>query len=107
MKKIIVSLAVIATITFSAQGQTRRNNSVQDTAQNENKENHSKTNHKVMAEKLQLTDVQKQQMKSINMDFKHRMKELKNRNLTTEELNTKKEALHARKKTKNDGSFNS
>ncbi len=53
-----------------------------------------------MAEKLDLTSDQKQQMKSINMDFKNSMKELKNSNLSKEELKIKRKALHQERKQK-------
>ncbi len=53
-----------------------------------------------MAEKLDLTNDQKQQMKSINMDFKNSMKELKNSNLSKEELKIKRKALHQERKQK-------
>ena len=98
MKKIIVSLVAIAAITFSAQAQTQRNKNNKE--QNESKKNHSKPDHKQLDAKFRFTDDQKQQMKSINMDFKNKMQELKNSNLTAEELKAKKTALQQERRRK-------
>jgi len=102
MKKIFASLIVIATITFSAQAQTERNNanSATDSSQNGARKYHRGPGHKQMAEQLQLTNDQKQQMKAINGDMKSKMADLKSSNLSTEELNAKKAEIRKERKQK-------
>jgi len=95
MKKIIAGLIVIVTISFSAQAQT-----TDKVDKTKNEKNFSKKHHGKMDEKIQFTDGQKQQMKSINSDFKNRMTELKNANLTADELKVKREALIRDRKEK-------
>ena len=108
MKKILLSLIAIATITFSVDAQTKRNNAEkQDRTEKDGNakmghgKHHQKMNHHKMDDKLNLTEAQRQQMKSINMDFKNRMQELKkNDNMTVKEFNSKKEALIKERKQK-------
>ncbi len=108
MKKILLSLIAIATITFSVDAQTKRNkvekqNSTEknDNAKMGHGKHDQKMNHHKMDDKLNLTEAQKQQMKSINMDLKNRMQELKkNDNMTVKEFNAKKEALMQERKQK-------
>lgn len=99
MKKIIVSLVALATITISAQAQTSRNNTGR-TPDSTQTRHHFKGDHKQMSEKLQLTDDQKQQMKAIGTDMKSRMQDLKKSNLSTQDYNTKKEELFKERKQK-------
>ena len=80
MKKILLSLIAIAIITFSVDAQTKRNNAEKQdhTEKNGNAKighgkHHQKMNHHKMDDKLNLTEAQRQQMKSINMDFKNRV----------------------------------
>ena len=108
MKKILLSIIAIAIITFSVDAQTKRNNAEKQnrTEKNGNAKmghgkHHQKMNHHKMDDKLNLTEAQRQQMKSINMDFKNRMQELKkNDNMTVKDFNTKKEALMQERKQK-------
>ncbi len=113
MKKILLSLIAIATITFSVEAQTKRNNAEKQNRTEKNgkaKMGHGKhdekkhdqiMNHHKMGDKLNLTEAQRQQMKSINMDFKNRLQELKkNDNMTVKEFNAKKEALMQERKQK-------
>jgi hypothetical protein len=49
----------------------------------------------MMAEKLNLTDAQKAQMKTINEDFKSKMTDLKkNENITVKDMKSQRSALH-------------
>jgi Spy/CpxP family protein refolding chaperone len=108
MRKILLGLIAIATITFSADAQMKRNNA--EKQNHSEKKNHAnmgrskhagKMNHHRMDDKLNLTEAQRQQMKSINMDFKNRMQELKkNDNLTVKEFNAKKQVLMQERKQK-------
>ncbi len=108
MRKILLGLIAIATITFSADAQIKRNNA--EKQNHSEKQNHAnmgrskhaeKMNHHRMDDKLNLTEAQRQQMKSINMDFKNRMQELKkNDNLTVKEFNAKKQVLMQERKQK-------
>ena len=108
MKKILLSLIAIAIITFSVDAQTKRNNPEKQnrTEKNGNEKighgkHHQKMDHHQMDNKLNLTEAQRQQMKSINMDFKNRMQELKkNDNMTVKEFNAKKKALMQERKQK-------
>ncbi len=108
MKKILLSLIAIATITFSVDAQTKRNNAEKQNRTEKNdrgkmghNKHHQKMDHHRIDDKLNLTEAQRQQMNSINMDFKNRMQELKkNDNLTVKEFNTKNEALMQERKQK-------
>lgn len=108
MKKILLSLIAIATITFSVDAQTKRNNAEKQNRTEKNgnaKMGHGKhrqkINHHRMDDKLNLTEAQRQQMKSINMAFKTRLQELKkNDNMTVKEFNAKKQALMQERKQK-------
>jgi Spy/CpxP family protein refolding chaperone len=94
MKNLFLSLIAITTITFSAKAQENNSGKTENpTEQKKEYGKHKRFDHQEMAEKLKLTDEQKQQMKSINSDFKNRMQELKNQNLTAEELKEKRQAL--------------
>ncbi|MEO6330252.1 MAG: hypothetical protein ABIO55_15065 [Ginsengibacter sp.] len=98
MKKIIAGLIVITAITFSANAQTTGNKSDQSVKEHE-KSFHQK-GHKQWAEKLQLTNDQKQHMKTINSDFKSKMTSLKKSNLSADELKAKRESLVQDRKQK-------
>ncbi len=108
MRKILLGLIAIATITFSADAQIKRKNAEkQNRTENNDRvkmghgKHSKKINHHRMDDKLNLTEAQRQQMKSINIDFKNRMQELKkNDNLTVKEFNAKKEALMQERKQK-------
>jgi Spy/CpxP family protein refolding chaperone len=113
MKKILLSLIAIATITFSVDAQTKRNNAEKQNrtekngksklghAKHDEKKHDQMMNHHKMGDKVNLTEAQRQQMKSINMDFKNRLQELKKSdNMTVKEFNAKKEALMQERKQK-------
>ncbi len=104
MKKIILSLVVIAAITLSANAQTKRN--VQDKTGKKTEESNSvdphkndrKIAHQEMIKRLDLTETQKQQLESLNKDFKTKMTDLKNDNSSTaEELKAKRKVLFTEK----------
>lgn len=97
MKKILVSFIAITSIMFSAKAQIQRNN---NDVNKEYEKHQGKKDHKQMAKDLDLSNDQKQQMKSINMDFKNRMKDLKNSNLSESELKAKRETLQQERKQK-------
>lgn len=96
----LIGSLLITAITFSAEAQIRRN--TQDSLQNNigRNEHPRRGGHKAMPEKMQLTDEQKQQMKSINADFKSKIVELEKSNLTAEELTARKKALMQERKQK-------
>jgi hypothetical protein len=84
MKKIIFSLLVLS-MGFAVQ------------AQDVKKDDRSRMKHHkgMMTEKLNLTDAQKAQMKTVNEDYKSKMTELKkNENITVKDMKSKKSALH-------------
>jgi len=95
MKNLFLSLIAITTFIFSAKAQ--ENNSGKTENPIEQKKQYGKHkgfNHHEMTDKLKLTDEQKQQMKSINGDFKNRMQELKkSENISAQELKEKKQAI--------------
>ncbi|MEO5783116.1 MAG: hypothetical protein ABIQ07_07590 [Ginsengibacter sp.] len=102
MKKIITGLFAIAAFIFSAVAQTNENTTDQKKL---NKEGHGfHKGHDGMGrgmEKLNLTDAQKQQMKSINEDFKTRMQALnKNDNMMVKDQRAQKESLMQERKNK-------
>ncbi len=113
MKKILLSLIAIATITFSVDAQTKRNNAEKQNrtekngksklghAKHDEKKHDQMMNHHKMGDKVNLTEAQRQQMKSINMDFKNRLQELKKSdNMTVKEFNAKKEVFMQERKQK-------
>lgn len=108
MKKILLSIIAIATIIFSVEAQTKRNNTEKQNhtekegnAKMGHRKHSRKMGHHNMDDKLNLTEAQREQMKSINRDFKNKMQELKkNDNMTVKEYNAKKEALMQQRKQK-------
>ena len=103
MKNIFLSLIAITTIIFSASAQEnsagKTEKSVEQKKEYGNK--HGRFGHKEMAGKLNFTDEQKQQLKSINEDFKNKMQALNNdKNITAEELKEKRHALGKEKMEK-------
>ena len=97
MKTLLAAIIALVALTFSA------------TAQMENKPmgrpdgNHHQgmKQRGMMMHQLNLTEAQKTQMKSINMDFRTQMQELKKQdNMTVKEFNARKEALQQDRKSK-------
>lgn len=96
MKNLFLSLIAITAIIFSARAQDNNAGKSENPTEQkrEYRDKHKGFDHSQMAEKLNLTDEQRQQMKSINSDFKNQMQELnKDKNITSEELKEKKHAL--------------
>ncbi len=106
MKKILLSFLIITGIAISSDAQIRRNSS--DKSESKTEENSSmrhkksdrKKAHHEMMKNLNLDKNQKQQMKSLNKDFKSRMADLKNSNMSADELKTKKKAIFLERKQK-------
>src|SRR5450759_5326762 len=98
MKKIIAGLFAIAAFTFSASAQNQNNPDGQ-----KKWDRQAQGYHKGMGvmEKLNLTDAQKQQMKSINEDFKTRMQALnKNDNMMVKDFKAQRGSLMQERKNK-------
>ncbi len=102
MKKIITGLFAIAAFTFSAVAQTQDNTTDQKKWDKEGQGFHKGHDGRGMGmEKLNLTDAQKQQIKSINEDFKTRMQSLnKNDNMMVKDQRVQKESLMQERKNK-------
>ena len=84
MKKIMIGAVVLMLAAGSVQAQ--------DNSQVQRK--HHRHQHGKMFEKLNLTQDQKDQMKSLNDDFRKQMQELKkNEDITVKDWNTRKETL--------------
>ncbi|HEY8689972.1 MAG TPA: hypothetical protein VIM07_12115 [Chitinophagaceae bacterium] len=100
MKKIIAGLFAIAAFTFSAVAQD--NTTDQKKWDKEGQGFHRGHDRKGMGmEKLNLTDAQKQQMKSTNEDFKTRMQALnKNDNMMVKDFRAQRESLMQERKNK-------
>lgn len=105
MKRIFLGFIAIASITLSAGAQVQRQ-------QSDNMKNHSMDDHGKLGrghgehmngmkmKELNLTDAQKQQVSSINADFKNKMDELnKHDNLTVKDFRAQKEALESARKS--------
>ena len=106
MKKIFLGLVAITAITFTAGAQVQRNQdetSQNSTMNHERWGRHGGGRDGGMMKDLNLTDAQKQQMKSINEDFRSKMQELKkNDNITVKDFNARKEVLFNDRKSKVD-----
>lgn len=103
MKKIIAGLFAIAAFTFSASAQNPNNPDGQKKWDRQGQGYHRGHDGKGMGgmEKLNLTDAQKQQMKSINEDFKTRMQALnKNDNMMVKDFKAQRESLMQERKNK-------
>jgi len=102
MKKIIAGLFAIAAFTFSAAAQDQTNTD-QKKWNKEGRGMHKghEGRGKEAMEKLNLTDAQKQQMKTINEDFKTRMQALqKNDNILVKDMKEQRKALMTERKNK-------
>ncbi len=102
MKKIITGLFAIAAFTFSAVAQTNDNTTDQKKWNKDGQSSHRGHGEKGMGmRKLNLTDAQKQQMKSINEDFKTRMQLLnRNDNMMVKDQKAQRETLLQERKNK-------
>jgi Spy/CpxP family protein refolding chaperone len=99
MKKIITGLFAIAAFTFSAYAQENNADGVKKERHGYQK-GHNGRGMKGMDE-LNLTDAQKQQMKSINEDFKNKMQALnKNDNIMVKDMKAQRKALMQERKDK-------
>ena len=97
MKALITGIIAIAALTFSATAQVERKHM---DGQGKGQHHGMKDKGKMMHD-LNLTEAQKQQMKTINMDFKTKMQDLKKQdNMTVKEFNARKAALMQDRKTK-------
>jgi Spy/CpxP family protein refolding chaperone len=101
MKKIIAGCLAIAAFTFSAVAQDQNN--AGDRMQKDRQGMHKGHNGKGMngMEKLNLNDAQKQQIKSINEEFKTKIQGLnKNDNMMVKDMKAQKKALMQERKNK-------
>jgi len=96
MKKIMSGILALAAFTFSASAQ------VSDKNQQDNKDwKEHRGFHNRGMENLNLSDAQKQQMKSINEDFRNRMESLnKNDNMSVKDFRSQRESLMKERKDK-------
>ncbi len=98
MKKIITGLFAFAVFTFSTSAQTQNNAEGYKKESRGYKKGHDRMNG---MEKLNLSDAQKQQIKSINEDFKSKMQALdKNDNIMVKDMKAEKKALMQERKDK-------
>ena len=103
MKKIITALFAIAAFTFSTQAQDQ--NKVNEQKKNARQQHGHHKGHggKGMdgMENLNLTAAQRQQIKSINEDFKNKLQALnKNDNITVKDMKAQRKALMEDRKNK-------
>ena len=103
MKKIITALFAIAAFTFSTQAQDQ--NKVNEQKKNARQQHGHHKGHggKGMEgmDNLNLTDAQRQQIKSINEDFKTRLQALnKNDNIMVKDMKEQRKALMEERKNK-------
>ena len=102
MKKIITGLFAIAAFTFSVNAQDH-NAEGHKKMHKENQGMHKGHHGKGMEglEKLNLTDAQRQQIKSINEDFKNRMQALnQNDNMLVKDMKAQRKALMEERKNR-------
>jgi Spy/CpxP family protein refolding chaperone len=108
MKKYLMVLATLAIVTIGASAQIKRN-STDTTTQQHKMGMHRKQeyamhkfhHHNMMMNQLNLTDAQKQQVKSINDDYRNQLKDLeKNDNITLKDYRFKKANLEQERKSK-------
>lgn len=99
MKKLIAGIFLLSAVTFTSDAQVKREHS-------NNGKAHGKMEHKKMkhdaAEKMNFSENQKTQMKTINEDFKTKMKSLEGSSATEPGYDTRKKALIAERKQKID-----
>lgn len=96
MKKIIAGLFAIAAFTFSVNAQNG-----DDKKMNRDRSAHHKQGGDRDMSELNLTEAQRQQMKSINAEFKTKMEALrKNENLTVKDSKAQREALMLERKNR-------
>lgn len=96
MKKLFFSILALATITISANAQEKK-----EGRHSKEGMKHGRHMHGPEMKNLNLTDAQKQQLKSDNEEFKNKMKALKgNDNMTVKDFKAQREALMQERKTK-------
>lgn len=94
MKKLLIPIIAIFALTVTATAQDKMGK----------KGHHQKHQKGMMAKQLNLTDVQKNQAKTINEDSRKKMQDLnKNESLTVKEMRDRKAAIKKERKTKMDG----
>ena len=101
MKKIFLSVLILATVsmTASAQEKSNRKNDPDATHQRHNKD--KKGHHKDMMKDLNLTDAQKKEVAANRSEYKSKMQALKqDQNISAKEMTEKKAALHNEQKEK-------
>lgn len=102
MKKLITGLLAIAVFTFSANAQDPQGNE-QKSKMNEKHGQHQENDRKGMEglAKVNLTETQKQQIKSINDEFKTKLKALnQNDNMMVKDAKAQRKALMEERKNK-------
>jgi len=108
MKKYLIALASVTVITISASAQINRNSTDTTTQQHkmgmhrrQEYATHKFHHRNMMMNQLNLTDVQKQQAKSINDNYRNQLKDLeKNDNITLKDYRFKKANLEQERKSK-------
>lgn len=108
MKKYLIALTAFTVVTLTASAQIKRNTT--DTTvlhptmgmhHQQGNEMHKFHHRNMMTNKLNLTDAQKQQAKTINDDYRNQVKELEqNDNITLKEYRSKKASLEQERKSK-------
>jgi Spy/CpxP family protein refolding chaperone len=99
MKKVLFSLLAVAAITISANAQVTKGNPQHP--KDGMQFHHGRHMHGPMLKNLNLTDGQKQQLKSDNEELRNKLKALKsNDNITMKDFKAQKEALMQERKAK-------
>jgi len=94
MKKVLITLLVIAGLTVSVSAQQKR----------EMKGHHKKHHRGMMAKELNFSEDQKKQAKAFGEEYRKKMQELnKLDNITVKEMRERKQTLHKEQKAKMDG----
>src|SRR2546427_9333459 len=95
MKKLLLSMLAVAAITVAVNAQDTKAPHPQGGLR------HGRHMHGAIMKNLNLTDAQKQQLKTNNEEFRNKMKALKsNDNMTMKDFKAQREALMQERKTK-------
>ena len=95
MKKVLIPLIALLTLTVSVNAQNKMG---------KKGHHHHKHGHEMIAKQLNFSDAQKTQAKAINEDSRKKMQELnKNESITVKEHRDRKAAIAKERKTKMDG----
>lgn len=101
MKKIIAGLFAIAAFTFSAAAQDQNAGQTKIKANHGMHQRHHDGQRMDGIEKLNLTDAQRQQIKTINQEFRTRMQSLqKNDNILVKDMKEQRKALMEERKNR-------